>query len=156
MKKFRKDIYGLTRQEKNKAVFMLLIHFSHWQSSKQKTNQKNTFLCSQTNEYSVFLFQNRSRSKFDWGYCKGFNSSKKETLYTLDILTYTCISFCIPFCSVEIDFVDQDDRETHLNIEFIRLMSISFSVQLHSVPLRHILEIKMMIEKHTWTLNFFL
>ena len=90
------------------------------------------------------------------GYCKGFNSSETETKNTLDILTYTSISFYIPFRSVEIDFVDQDDRETHLNVEFIRLMSISFSVQFHSVPLRHILEIKMMIEKHTWTLSLFL
>jgi len=69
------------------------------------------------------------------GYCKGFNSSKTETLYTLDILTYTSISFYIPFRSVEIDFVDQDDRETHLNIEFIRLMSISFSIPFCSVEI---------------------
>ena len=36
------------------------------------------------------------------------------------------------------------------------LMSIGFSVLFHSIPLRFILDIKMMIEKHTWTLNFFL
>ena len=41
------------QDKKNKAVFMVLIHFSHRQSSKQKTNHKNTFLCSQTIEYSV-------------------------------------------------------------------------------------------------------
>jgi hypothetical protein len=60
------------------------------------------------------------------------------------------ISFSISFRSIEIHFEDQDDdRETHLNIEYILLMSISFSVPFHSVPLRFILEIKMMIEKHT-------
>ena len=60
------------------------------------------------------------------------------------------ISFSIPLRSVEIHFGDQDDdRETQLNIKFIPLMSISFSVPFHSVLLRFILEIKMMIEKHT-------
>ena len=91
------------------------------------------------------------------GYCKGFNSSETETQNTLDILTYTSISFFIPFRSVEIHFGDQDDdRETQLNIKFIPLMSISFSVPFHSVLLRFILEIKMMIEKHTWTLKLIL
>jgi hypothetical protein len=48
----------------------------------------------------------------------------------------------VPFCSVEIHFADQDDdRETHLNIEFIPVMSISFSVPFRFVPLRFILEI---------------
>ena len=67
------------------------------------------------------------------GYCKGFNSSETETQNILDILTYTSISFSILFRSFEIDFVEQDDRETHFNIEFIPVMSISFSVQFHSV-----------------------
>jgi len=80
----------------------------------------------------------------------GHQDDDRETHMNIKFFPLMSISFSIPFHSIEIHFGDQDyDRETHLNIKFIPLMSIGFAVPFHSIPLRIILDIKMMIEKHT-------
>ena len=138
-------------QDKKKTKQSWCYWFIFLIDNHQNKNKPKKILFSVPRPWSIQFFCSKTvpDPNFIEGYCKVFNSSETETQNILDILTYTSISFSILFRSFEIDFVEQDDRETHFNIEFIPVMSISFSVWYHSVPLRFILQLKMVIEKHT-------